>query len=594
MSCGTQASGHNPADGLVRFGWEACAAQPPVKASMNKYMKFINETVAGEATTFQDESITGDSEQDVAHQGKVETNGDLAFNIDAENHALLMLAAIRAVTTTNPASGVYSHKIALGETTAAPETFAMEIFRDSPDGFAQIAKGGRVSQLVFTLTPNGLLSCTASMVFERHDYWDHPLGVVAAGRVFLQGLPAYAEWDKDVDGDLLVQVSSVAALPDTISVKVKRGKQFRLTGTATVSAGTGAVAGEFVGVGTLFTTECHPGDQFTINSESVVVASVEDDLNLTLVGDHTAGASGDVIDQEYGSNAVVVTIGTDATTGKPVQNALRFASDNRRVGDVALPVELHMEDGTGTLVSRSLTGTVDVSAGEGATAGEFVGTGTLFTTELTVGSQITVAAETHTVASIEDATNLTLEIDHVAGAVGAAATADTMWLFGRERATWTPSFADVPLFNEVFANVLIDGSAFKVNQFTLTYTIPTEPDINIGGKFADGVLQRGQRTVELSMDRRYVDDEMRKRIERAQSFMLRMDASSGVEFETGYFHELSLISPKMVPSGRPASIAGQDSYDENITATGHPDSTQPTFTKAMTILIQNSIADLTA
>ena len=601
MTCVSQTEGHDPSKAVVRAGWEACPQQAPVEASMNKYMKFSSETLSGERTKFDDDSIDGAQEMALALLGKIDANGDLVMNVDAENHAILFAQAMRSGTVTNPTSGVYLHKLALGETTTYPESISMEVYRDSLEtgdvGFVQQFRGGRVAKLVLSLSVDGILTATISLVFERYDYLGTPLGPVATGRIHFRGLPRYDNtvnlWDKSIDGDILVKVSDVSNLPTSIDVVAKRAKKALLTGTATVSAGQGATAGEFVGTGTLFTSELAPGDQIDINSESVVVASIEDDTNLTLVGDHSAGASGDAMTIEYGSTTSTITIGTD-NDGKGVYNTIKRSSDGSHLGDEAVPFQMHMDDGTGTVVSRSLTGTVSVTAGQGAEAGEFVGVGTAFLTELVVGGEITVASETHVIASIEDNTNLTLETDHVAGAAGAAATAATVWVVPRNRAVWTPSFADVPVFNEIFAAILVDGTAFRVNQFTLTHTIPVTPDKNIGGAFPDGILTRGLRTTELSMERRYVDNDMRKRLERAKTFSFRMDAKSGDEFVAGHQHTLSAISPKMILGGRTANVSSKEEYNESITATGHPDATNVSYPKALTIELKNSIADLSA
>ena len=60
------------------------------------------------------------------------------------------------------------------------------------------------------------------------------------------------------------------------------------------------------------------------------------------------------------------------------------------------------------------TGTVSITAGLVAV----VGVGTLFTTELSIGSSVTIADEDFTVATITDNLNLTVNIAHVAGASG--------------------------------------------------------------------------------------------------------------------------------------------------------------------------------
>ena len=100
-----------------------------------------------------------------------------------------------------------------------------------------------------------------------------------------------------------------------------------------------------------------------------------------------------------------------------VDNVL-FESDTGKVGiGTGTPTaQLH----TKGPLSTALTGTVTVTAAAAAV----VGTSTLFTTELTVGDAIKIGTETFTVSAIADATHLTIDSNHVAGASGATAYAD--------------------------------------------------------------------------------------------------------------------------------------------------------------------------
>lgn len=59
------------------------------------------------------------------------------------------------------------------------------------------------------------------------------------------------------------------------------------TGTITIGAGTAAV----VGVGSLFSTELIVGQRILVNGEWAEVAAITDNLNMTLVGNHAAGAT---------------------------------------------------------------------------------------------------------------------------------------------------------------------------------------------------------------------------------------------------------------------------------------------------------------
>jgi hypothetical protein len=97
-----------------------------------------------------------------------------------------------------------------------------------------------------------------------------------------------------------------------------------------------------------------------------------------------------------------------------------LASGNVGIGTITPTAQLHTQ---GSL-STALTGTVTVTAASAAV----VGTGTAFTTALSVGDAIKVGSETFTVSAIADATHLTLDSNHVAGATAATAYADSALL----------------------------------------------------------------------------------------------------------------------------------------------------------------------
>lgn len=170
---------------------------------------------------------------------------------------------------------------------------------------------------------------------------------------------------------------------------------------------------------------------------------------------------------------------------------------------------------------------------------------------------------------------------------------DDAWYWDVKRAVWTPSYVSAPPFNEIYAAVYIDGEEFCIDDYTLTLTPPVQEQFCIGGRFAKSIRARGQRTVDLEINREYLDVTLRRRLETAESFILRVDCYSGEEIEAGFEHVISLICPKCIPFGRTPGIESNEEMTESITATCHPDSTNSDYPDDLTVEEVNSLASVT-
>lgn len=170
------------------------------------------------------------------------------------------------------------------------------------------------------------------------------------------------------------------------------------------------------------------------------------------------------------------------------------------------------------------------------------------------------------------------------------------WRFDRERTVWIPSYPSLPKFNEIYAAIFIGDSLataeeYEIDQFSLAITRPAEPKFAIGGRHAKRVKQRGQRTVSGSLQREYLSVALRKRLERAKAFWLRVEAYSGEAIEGVYEHSMLLYAGATLLGGNTPSIGGQDSMDENYNFTCHP-SGDATYPDDCTIVLTNTIASL--
>jgi len=198
-----------------------------------------------------------------------------------------------------------------------------------------------------------------------------------------------------------------------------------LTGTVTVGAGTKAVVGE----ATTFLTDLSAGQTILIGTQYCVIDTIETDLGLTLVANHTAGAAA----ADYSRVAYTLLSGNmTISAGTKKINGEWTAFDTEITAGtsvVYLGGEHHLiatvtdaEDMDTTVnhvagsVDAALTGTVTVGAGLDA----MVGVGTAFETEVVpLVTWLHIGTEWILAASVEDDTHLTLNAVHTAGVAGA-------------------------------------------------------------------------------------------------------------------------------------------------------------------------------
>lgn len=167
------------------------------------------------------------------------------------------------------------------------------------------------------------------------------------------------------------------------------------------------------------------------------------------------------------------------------------------------------------------------------------------------------------------------------------------WTFARQRATaWTPALPDLPKMNEIFVTITIDGVEYCIETLTLTVTRPLEPKHCIGGRFAKFVLEQGQRIVEGTLERRYMDTTLRKRLERGEPFILGIEMYSGEEISGGYEHAIKMYSPHCVFEGKSASITDRSTFQEPLDFSCHGDATHGTYPDDLTIDIISSESTL--
>ncbi|MCB1007585.1 MAG: hypothetical protein KDB94_01690 [Acidobacteria bacterium] len=186
-----------------------------------------------------------------------------------------------------------------------------------------------------------------------------------------------------------------------------------------------------------------------------------------------------------------------------------------------------------------------------------------------------------------------MPVDILFDLLAAGADSDIFKITGA-RGVWTPTLPDVVPANEIYALIVVDGEEFVCNQFNLTVTRPVAPIYSIGGRYARVIRERGQRTVDGTLNREYISTELRKKLERAQEFEFYASYQNGVAIgSTAYESEIKLTAKKCVLSGPTPTVGGQDQMDENLNFSCHP-SDDGTYPDDLTIEVTSTISDPTA
>lgn len=96
----------------------------------------------------------------------------------------------------------------------------------------------------------------------------------------------------------------------------------------------------------------------------------------------------------------------------------------------------------------------------------------------------------------------------------------------------TPVYPDVIPFNEVYAEIYVDGATFRTNQLSLNLPSGCRCLLLIGGRYPVLIRERGRRQVGGTLVREYLDVELRKKLERSRTFGLRLLAETNILIPT--------------------------------------------------------------
>lgn len=225
----------NPANTQARIGFETNEGFGD-PANWQDF-RLLSESVGADIPTIEDESIISTAEQEEALDTKISPiGGDFNINWSPEDHAKHLANFFGAgATPVQAPTGVWTHKLAVGETDVSFGKVAVEISRDLDNRLASPVKrpdlfvGGLFGQLTFNAGPRSLLNGAATLVVPRFHHWRDPAVQTGTGTdPFIRGLPSYANMGS-ADGDVWISVTSAPGA--TMGIKVKLGSASTYDGT---------------------------------------------------------------------------------------------------------------------------------------------------------------------------------------------------------------------------------------------------------------------------------------------------------------------------------------------------------------------------
>ena len=602
-----QVTGFNPSQSHFRAGVQLCEGIPAADSAMTLHFELVGETLSATSAPIVDTTITGDADPALPLVGNVDIAGELTFVCRGEGFNRFYAAAFGNGDTpvALPASGAFQHLLSAATSDEAfPELLTIEINRD--DGFPVRFWDCRVSSLVWTATDNGLFTCVMGIIAGRNGYHQEGQRLTAAdagtGQMEKRGKNPLSTWSNllPARNSVVLEFVTLDAVAQTATVLAKWGTASPLTGTATTDGSTAVIvftAGDLL-------RELQVGDLVTIGTDFPASAPAEvltvdsaDQFTATAVS--TVAEAGEIAQKTFGATTTALLTGLEATKKTPQWNVLTDSETGLNMGRERIGVgadarveniEAYVDLDGMTTADIALTGTVTT----GAASTTLTGTATAFLTDLAAGMLVSIAGESDVrVESIFSDTIATLQNDPAMVGVGpVAATVRAQVEMPSQRPVWVESIPDVPPFPQNFIQVTAGAETYNPTTASVSFTPAAIALPGLGSRYST-VRDIGQNAVEVSFTHAKKDVQIVRAIEAAGVFQVTILAESGKAFIAGEDQEHTLL---LVANGRAAgatyTVSAADATDETFTATGGKNPAEPTFTSALTTVIESSEATL--
>ena len=389
----------------------------------------------------------------------------------------------------------------------------------------------------FTTTTNHTAGAAAKRVVREYGAAAEARIIFSPLRPGLSSSTGYPRWhpmrhSKGVqDGDVYMgdrdQSGQSVEAHLTASTGIVAGTLAALTGTVSVTAASATVTGS----GTAFLSELEIGAFIsTAGGQEARVLSIASDTSLTA-------------DANYATSESAV-----AMNARPIPKV-------------------------------SLTGTITTA---GTTA--LTGSGTLFTTELAVGSWVrTAGGEVNRILSITDNTNAVMVAAWTGSEAGVAGTTDYEWQIPRERADWSAALHASGPFPEVLSEAhaffstsdLPEERVELANAATWTFVAGKAGLSGIGSVHGATVKDSGQSTgtIELTMSK--VSAEARKAVRSGVRCRVRIVQSTGVLIGTSVYEYTWEHILNFRAGGKPVVIPDATTNADRLGGTLHDNPADP-------------------
>lgn len=176
-------------------------------------------------------------------------------------------------------------------------------------------------------------------------------------------------------------------------------------------------------------------------------------------------------------------------------------------------------------------------------------------------------------------------------------TLNDEWRFKGESFTaWTPSLPPIKAMNEIHATITIDGTEYRIREYSLQGVWAAEADENLGGRFADAVVRTGDRQITGSIGRTMLDTRIVKRLLAGEPFELDAIVTSRVEIGTSTnAYRFRQVCPRCVANGGQPTVSSAGRLPETIAFDAYPDPENGDgHIDDLTVYLDNNIEDQTA
>jgi hypothetical protein len=494
------------ANALIRWGFQEKLGIPARSADLVHQAGFDSESVAMTPGQIPNAELRRGSQAAPPLAGSVTAGGDFVLSFRAADVQTLFAQAqgfadLAPLTPPDGPTGSYKLTLSPEAGTDQRKPITFEIYRDDGGG-SYLLYDAWVSNMVIGVTEQSRLTLTVTITGGRTTYWGDavPLGLTDVSGLTVTGFRSALKASgarPGTAGGLTVEIIDQES-PGVWNVRALLGRQEILASVDTVD--TSPVI-TLTTPGSVDLREVvFVGDWIAVTESGIryEVGDVNAD-QIALTAPFAGTLSNKRLFRVFGapvSSASVTFQMEDGLTpeGRPKFAEVIDSGDGLIFGANPLRTEITTAgEEIPALDHLELTGTVSVTVSTIA----WTGVGTLFLSELVVGSTIWDGTRPYTVASIISDLSLTVIEPHTTGLSGATVYARRQFLAVRDRPAWAYVASVEPPLTEIFARFIFEDEEVEVADASITITPPRPAQTRVGSPWSGTVLESGFRAVTI-------------------------------------------------------------------------------------------------